>query len=156
MSQNRFAFEPLVDIGGLFTQSAALGADGTVGSRFTDKEIGKPLKLEIGSADSNMVLGAAGNEIEAFVETVEPFTVNQGFTFGTVRKHGRVYCKIASDQGATPAAVGDYVVSGAAEAIGTGDGYGKVKSGTPTKFLWRIIRVKGTGAAGTVVLVERV
>lgn len=156
MSQNRFSFQPLVDIGGLFTLSAALGADGTAPARFTEKEIGKPLKLEVASADSNYVLPAAGEEIEAFVESLEPFTVNQGFTFGTIRIRGRVWAKIGTDQGATPAKVGDYVVAGAAEAIGTGTGYGSVKTGAPSKYLWRIVGMKdGAGAAGTKVLLER-
>lgn len=141
--------------------SAALGANSS--GKFADVDVGKAVKL--GTAN-NYVLCAAGNDIDGFVNTIEPFTVNDGFSFGGVLMEGRIYAKVASDQGGTPMAVGDYVVAGAPTALGTADtgvagtepgtaGMGRVKTGAPTRRFWRCIRiVTGTGVAGDVVLLE--
>lgn len=151
MSQSQFKFQPLVDAGLVgVTISAALG---TPSVKFTDNERGKPVKLA--TAD-NYVLTTAGDEIEAFVETVEPWTVNQGYSFGTVRRQMRVFAKVGDNQGATPMAVKDLVVADVQSADGVGDSYAKVKTGTPTTFKWRVIRREGNGTAGTIVLLERV
>lgn len=150
MSQSNFKFAPLVDAGLVgVTVSACLG---TPSVKFTDADRGKPMVL--GTAH-NYVNAAASAEIEGFLETVEPFTVNQGYSFGTVRRKMRVYAKVGANQGATPMAVKDYVVADVQSADGVGDNYGKVKTGTPTKFLWRVIEREGNGTAGTIVLLER-
>lgn len=151
MSQSNFKFSPLVDAAtALFTISAALG-DTTY--KFADNDRGKPVKL---AGANNYIFTAAGDEIEAFVETVEPATVNQGYSFGTVRKGGRVYAKVGANQGATAMAVRDLVVADVQSANGAGDNYAKVKTGTPTTFKWRVISRDGNGTAGTIVLLERV
>ncbi len=152
MGQSNFAFEPLVDLGGgLFTISAALG-DGTF--KYTDNERGKPVQLKA-SAKSAYELTAAGAEIEAFVETVEPFTVNQGLSFGTIRRGGRVYAKVGANQGATAMKVRDLVVADVQLANGAGDNYARVKTGTPATFKWRAIKIIGDGTANSLVLLER-
>jgi hypothetical protein len=131
--------------------SAALGPNAN--TKFADADVGKAVKL--GSAN-NYVLVEAGDEIEGFVTSIEPFTVNNGFSFGGVVVSGRVTAEVGANQGATPMAVGDYVVADAPVALGTA-GKAQVKTGTPTKFLWRCIRVvSGTGAAGSMVLLERI
>jgi hypothetical protein len=131
--------------------SAALGPN--TNTKFADADVGKAVKL--GSAN-NYVLVEAGDEIEGFVTSIEPFTVNNGFSFGGVVVSGRVTAEVGANQGATPMAVGDYVVADAPVALGTA-GKAQVKTGTPTKFLWRCIRVvSGTGAAGSMVLLERI
>ena len=151
MSQSNFKFAPLVDAG--LVGAIISAALGTPSVKFTDNERGKPVKL---AAADNYVLTAASDEIEAFVETVEPFTVNQGYSLGTVRKGGRVYAKVGANQGATPMAVRDLVVADVQSANGVGDNYARVKTGTPTTFKWRVIRREGNGTAGTIVLLERV
>lgn len=127
-------------------------------------DVGKAVKL--GTAN-NYVLVAAGDNIDGFVNSVEPNTVNDGFSFGGVQTLGRIYAKVASDQGGVAMAAGDYVVAGAPTALGTADlaaagsepgvrGLGRVKTGTPTRKFWRCIRiVTGTGVAGDIVLLER-
>lgn len=153
MSQSKFKYAPLVDAGGIFTFSAALG-DGVV--KYTDADRGKPVKLPATNTNA-MINCVAGNEIEGFIETIEPFTVNQGFNFGTVREHGRVYAKIGANQGATAAKVGDYVVADDQLAQGSGDNYARVKTGTPTVYRWRIVSIEsGSGAAGSIVLLKRI
>lgn len=131
--------------------SAALGPNSS--TKFADADVGKAVKL--GSAN-NYVLVEADDEIEGFVTSIEPFTVNNGFSFGGVVVSGRVTAEVGANQGATPMAVGDYVVADAPVALGTA-GKAQVKTGTPTKFLWRCVRVvSGTGAAGSMVLLERI
>jgi hypothetical protein len=131
--------------------SAALGPN--TSTKFADADVGKAVKL--GSAN-NYVLVEAGDEIEGFVTSIEPFTVNNGFSFGGVVVSGRVTAEVGANQGGTPMAVGDYVVADAPVALGTA-GKAQVKTGTPTKFLWRCVRVvSGTGAAGSTVLLERI
>lgn len=131
-------------------ESAALGASS--GAPFTSKDVGKAVKR---GTVQNFVPVAGGNEIEGFVTSVEVMTVNDGFSFGGVQRGGTIQAAIGANQGATPAAVNDYVVADTPVALGTA-GLAQVKTGTPAKFLWRIIRIiSGTGAAGSVVLLER-
>lgn len=134
-------------------------------------DIGKAVVL--GSAH-NHVLASAGNDIDGFVNSVEPFMVNGGYSFGGILVEGRVEAVVGANQGATPMAAGDYVVADAQLALGTvGDNQqwttypgtppsnptgptAQVKTGAPTNKFWRCIAVlSGTGAAGSVVLLER-
>ncbi len=151
MSQSNFKFAPLVDAG--LVGAIISAALGTPALKFTDNERGKPVKL---AKLQNYVLTAAGNEIEGFVETIEPFTVNQGYSFGSVRKDMRVYAKVGANQGATPMEVTDLVVADVQLADGAGDNYARVKTGTPTTFKWRVLQREGNGTAGTIVLLERI
>lgn len=146
-----FVFTELVNDPLARIESAALGASTSTG--FTDKDLGKAVKL--GTAQ-NYILAATTNEIEGFVASVEPWSVNLGYGFGSVQRSGRVLTKVASDQGATPMAVGDLVVAGTQLAVGTAGG-GAVRTGTPTTHKWRCLRiVSGTGVAGDSVLIERI
>lgn len=146
-----FAFTELVNDPLARIESAALGASGS--APLTDADKGKAVKL--GSAQ-NYVLAATTNEIEGFLLSVEPWTVNSGYGFGSVQRSGRVLVKVASDQGATAMAVGDLVVAGTQAAVGTTGG-GKVRTGTPSKYIWRCLRiVSGTGVGGDTVLIERI
>lgn len=132
-------------------ESFALGVNAA--GKFVDADIKKPVKL---AANNNMVLCAAGDEIDGFVRAIEPFTVNDGFSFGSVQREGRVEVQVGTDQ-AGAIAVGDLVVAGAGTpALGTA-GLARVKKGTPTRALWNVIRIiSGTGVAGDRVLIERV
>lgn len=127
--------------------SAALGA--STGAPFGANDVGKAAKM---GTLQNYVPVADGDELEGFVNSVEPFTVNAGFSFGTIQRGGDMLVEVI---GATPVALRDYVVAGAPVALGTA-GKAKVKPGSPTKFLWRVTRiVTGTGAAGDQVYIRR-
>ena len=147
-------------------ESAALGANS--GGKFVSADLNKAVKL--GTAN-NFVLATNGDEIDGFVKAIEPFTVNDGFSFGGVQREGRVSAVVGANQVSTMA-VGDYVVADTQVALGTA-GAAKVRTGTafaqsgttpfgvtnstPARALWRCIRiVSGTGAAGDPVILERV
>lgn len=137
---------PLADI-----VTACLGASSS--AKFAQADVGKPVKL--GTVD-NYVLCAAGDDIEGFVDTVDIGTYNDGFSWGGVRKNKRIVAKVDAAQVST-IGVRSLVVAGASAALGTADAYPKVKSGSPTVHLWRVISiVSGTGVAGDLVLIERV
>ncbi|MCY1361249.1 hypothetical protein D9M69_479090 [compost metagenome] len=130
--------------------STKLGPDAD--TKYTDKDKKKAVKL--GSA-ANHVFCAGGDEIEGFIDSIEVATEG-GFSFGGVARGNRgfrVEAQIGVNQGATPAAVGDLVVADVQLARGT-VGLPQVKTGTPARHLWRIMSVRGTGAAGTVVVLE--
>lgn len=146
-------------------ESAALGADAN--GKFTSNDLNKAVKL--GTAN-NYVLATAGSDIDGFVKAIEPFTVNDGFSFGGVQREGRVTALVGAGQSGTMA-VGDYVVADTQVTLNTA-GAAKVKTGvafaqsgttpfavtqgTPLHAMWRCIRiVSGTGAAGDTVLLER-
>ncbi len=147
---NLFQFTPLTTTPAeLDITSAALG-DNTqqAGSEF---DIGKAVKL---GDDQNYVLCDASDEIEGFINTVSPQTVNDGFSFGGIQRRKRIMAQVGANQGAIAMAVKDYVVADAQIAFGT-KGVAQVKTGTPTTYLWRVLRVDGTGVVGDMVLLER-
>ena len=143
------------------TVSCALGA--AAASGIGQKELDKAYKM--GTAQ-NYVPCVDGDPIEAFVAAVEPFTVNQGFSFGSVQRRGRKTVQNGAAQ--AQLAVGDYVVAFTQTAIGTA-ALAQVKKATATAaaddgamfqsglFAWKVIRIlTGTGVAGDQVLIERV
>ena len=147
----KFKFNQQVDLDRADIISAALGA--AAGAAYATADIGKFVKLEANSVDANYVAVADGDDLEAHITSVEPFTVNDGFKFGSVQKNGRAWV-INADAGAV--VVGDYVVAAAQTvAIGTA-GLTKVKKGAGVAFKWRVIALKAAGAVGDEVLIERV
>lgn len=149
---SNFAFNVKVNDPFASITEAALGA--ASGDGWGDEEVGKAVKL--GPAN-NYVLCTDGNEIEAVVVSMEPNTVNEGFSFGTVQRDRRLQAVL--DVGETGVAVGALVVAGAQEAVGTQTNDNKlvVAVGAPTTYKWRVIRlVSGTGEAGDTVLIERI
>jgi hypothetical protein len=131
-------------------RSALLGA--STSAKMTDSDVGKAVKF--GGA-LNYVLCSGGNDIEAFVNSVEPFTMGNGFSFGGVQSEGWRYAKVGANQGATPMAAGDYVVADTQTTLNTA-GIATVKTGTPAKYFWRCMQImSGTGVAGDSVLLYR-
>lgn len=128
--------------------SAALGA--STSAKFVTADIGKAVKM---GALQNYVPVTSGDEIEGIVVAVEPFTVNGGYSFGSVAYAGR---KRATAGGVI--ALGGLVVSGTPVALGT-EGKAVVIAGTPTKYLWRMVRnITSPGnaaAANHEILIER-
>lgn len=133
--------------------SAALGA--STSTPLTDKDIGKAVKL---AAADNYILCADGDPIEGRVQSVETFTVNGGFGFGTVQTGDRMRAKVGSGT----VAVRDYVLAAAQSAVGTPhtDGLPLVKKVASAfteviAFPWRVISFEsGSGAVGSVVILE--
>ncbi|WP_019865143.1 hypothetical protein [Methylovulum miyakonense] len=134
------------------------------------KDVGKAVKL--GAASH--VLATAGADIDGFVNSIEPYTVNNGYAFGGILTEGRVEALVGANQGATAMAVGDYVVADTQLALGTASSAqqwasppgtapsnptgpnAQVKTGSPAKKFWRCIAIiSGTGAAGSLVILER-
>jgi len=131
-------------------ESAALGADAD--NPFVEADVGKIVKI---AASNNYILGTAGDEIEGFVKSIEPYTVNDGWSFGSVQRSGRMTVEVGATEAST-VVPGDLVVCDTQAALGTA-GLPQVQSGSPTTFLWRCIRVvTGTGVSGDTVLIERV
>jgi hypothetical protein len=149
---SNFAFnvkvnDPFADI-----TEAALGA--TTGDGWGNEEVGKAVKL--GPAN-NYVLASDGDDIEAVVVSMEPNTVNQGFSFGSVQRNCRREAVL--DAAETGVAVGATVVAGAQEVVGTQTNGNKtvVAAGAGVVYKWRVIRlIDGTGEAGDTVLIEKV
>jgi hypothetical protein len=142
-----------------------------------DKEVGKAVKL---AGDSRYDLCVAGDGIEAFVDSVNPDTLDN-FSIGSVRQNGRKTVTLDGLQ-ATPGtgvvAVGDWVVVGTMVAKGTAiaaNTYQKVCKATfqPTSEAaaltdvndlikaamtpWRVVAIlaSGTGAVGDTAVIER-
>lgn len=145
-----FVFEELVNDPPATVLSAALGA-GT-GELDSSTDIGKGVKL---STANNYIICAAGDEIEGVITSVEPWTVNDGYSFGGVQVDRRIVGTVgASDIGTLD--IGELAVADTQAAFGTAGGL-VVQSGTPANFKWRCIRhITGTGATGDSVLLERV
>jgi len=145
-----FAFNPKINDPFAQITEAQLGVAGTL---WTDKEVGKAVKL--GTAGSNYVLCSTGNDLEGVVVSLEPFTVNGGASFGSVQQDRRILA-VAGVGGVT---LGAFVVAGVQEVLGTQTLGNKpvVIAGAGVAFKWRCIRiVTGTGIAGDTVLIERV
>lgn len=167
-----FVMQPVVPLADDSTHNAALGVNAA--GKLTDKDIGKALKL---LGDSRYGVCSDGDEIEAVLLSVEPFTVNDGLGFGTIQTKERF---VATNGGAGAIAVGAYVIAAAQPAVGTA--ITPVSSGTATgvaatpvkeraepsltgnaqtltlpKFNWRVVSLLGgNGGVGTNILIERV
>lgn len=145
--------------------SAALGVD--VNTKLSDADAGKVVKL-IG--DSRYGLASDGDGIEGFLIGVQPNTVNNGFSFGTVQVKEQ---RIVRNAGAASIAVGAFVVAAAQPARGTaialvssgkytGEAAAPVRVATApelaaTVFKWRVTALLGgAGAVGAPMLIERV
>lgn len=137
--------------------STRLGAGGIVGGvggeQWTDKEVGKAVKI---GANANHVLCADGNDIQAIVDNVDSGPTNGGFTFGGVARANRGFrAKAVVGAGQVGSmAVDDLVVAAPQIAVGT-DGIAQVKTGTPAVDVWRCIQLIGDGSIGTEVIIEK-
>jgi hypothetical protein len=141
--------DPLADI-----VSTPLGVDADNG--FGETDIGKGVKL----GTTSYVPLAKDDEIEGVVAAIEPATVNDGFTLGSVQRNRRVEAVVGESVAAAPLVVGSIVVADTPVALGTA-GTLQVYIGIPTVHKWRVIRniVSAAGAGATIgdtVLLERI
>lgn len=120
----------------------------------TDKENGKAVKMN--TADSTVVLAAAGDEIFGFVSAVEPYT-DDGHSVASIT------CDVGQEAYAMDNAgglsIGDLVVSDTNVAFGTAlTTYAPVKAAAGTEagnHKWQVIETYG-GAAGDKVLLRKI
>lgn len=145
------------------SQTVRLGAGNAAGDRFDLKEQGKIVKLV---APDRYDLAAVGDEIEAFITSVEAAPQN-GYSIGGIVKENLQFVTADGLQG-TPGvgaiAFGDYVLAGTITAKGTAlAAYPKVVKATTqanvkaSPYSWRVVSlgVAGTGAVGTTIVIER-
>ena len=160
----KFIFTELVDLARVIT--ARLGAGprtlADASNNWDDKEAGKLVRQ---SAESAYNLCTVGQEIEGRVQSVDVAT-SDGWSTGGVQTHGRLEVTFDGLQG-TPGTgvlvIGDYVVASNNAAKGTAlTGPAKVvkatAAGNTLNHKWRVISLgaAGTGAVGTVGLIERI
>ena len=142
-----YIFEETVPLLPAAVDSAALG---TAADKFTDKDIGKLVKL---GAENNYVLAEDGDDIEGMVGAIAPHTVNNGAAFGSVQVRFK-HLKVRNKNGGA-LAVGATVVAAAQEALGTEQDYPTVKAGAGNLFKWRVKSLlTGNGADDTLILIE--
>lgn len=147
MAGHAFNFGQRVPRPQLAVEPAALGASSS--AKFVQNDVNKFVKLS--SAD-NYILVSDGDDIEAVCVAMEPYTVNSGFSFGSVQKK---FDGLVVTVSGTTLSVGGQVICGPQAALGTAQEYPVVKTGTGTLFKWRVKSLLGgTGAASTQVLIE--
>ena len=155
-----------------------LGTDTVANAgNYSDKEVGKPVKL---TAESRYALCAAGDLIEGVVSSVNGGSYD-GFSIGGIVSSGLkevTFDGLQATAGVGVVAVGDYVVAGTPVAAGTAlTAPMKVCKATiqpgvteaadapavndhinAAKYMWRVVSLgtAGTGAVGTVGIIERV
>lgn len=132
--------------------TAKLGS--AAGQAYTDKDTKKIVK---GGSVSNFFLAADGDELEGFIDNIDGGPTANGFVVGGVARPDtgfRVEAQVAAGV-AAPLVFGDLVVAGDQLPLGT-KGLPQVKKGTPAIWKYKVIQVRSTGAAGSLVLLERV
>jgi hypothetical protein len=142
-------------------ETARLGAGTGSANHVTDAEIGKACKF---AGDSRYDLVAVTNAIEGFITAVESYTADD-YSIGSVQTDGRkevTFDGLQATPGTGTVAAGDYVVAGTVVAKGTALTVPvkvcKATSQTPGPFAWRVVSLgsAGTGAVGTVGIIERI
>lgn len=162
----KFKFQEVIGTEGITALLGSNGTDQAPNPTYSDTEIGKIVKL---SADSRYQLAAVGDQIEGFVFSTEPATID-GYCLGTVIGSDGVKYKRVTLDGlqATPGtgtiAVGDFVVTGTVIAKGTklAEPPRVCKRTDPTTvagalaqvFQWRVVAIYGaSGTVGTQALI---
>ena len=139
----------------------------TTSAKFAQNDKGKAVVFQDGTGavagTLEAVLAGDGANIEGFVNSVEPNTVNEGFSFGGVQIVGQM--EVVRGATAVSIVVGDFVVQdGAQTALGTAQANVGVKKYTVLATdligmpLWKVTQIlTGDGTtAGDVLLIERV
>ena len=124
---------------------------------YDDNEVGKGVII----AAASYVAASKDDEIEGIVNSVEPNTVNTGFSWGGIQTKGRFIAILGASQDVV-AAVCDALVNDTPIADGTAgviQVYGTGATGFPAGpflFNWRIIRLIDGGDTGDQILIERI
>ena len=171
----KFKFKELIGAEPFTARLGVGSVNSTPANAYTDKEIGKFVKL---SGTDAYVLCAVGDPIQAVITAVESYTADD-FSIGSLDSQGRKRVLLDGSQaaGTGSIAIGDYVVCGTPVALGTA-----LTSTTPPKvrkatnqpgavpgdltaagqqalnaiFAWRLISFDSAGAVGDFGIIERV
>lgn len=138
----------LADAGVARFESEALG-DNT--GQYGTKNIGTLVKLAANSWEQV----AAGDDIGGQVSAIATHNVNDGYSFGSVKKSHRIEALVGADGETTAVTVGTLVVADVQPALSEG-GLGHIKVGAPTIHKWQVIAVTGAGAAGETALLQKI
>ena len=172
----KFKFKEQIDSADHYTTRLGSGSvSSTPANAYTDKEIGKFVKLSGTDAYS---LCSVGDPIQGIISAVETYTADD-FSMGSIVFEGRKRVLLDGSQaaGTGSIAIGDFVVCGTPVALGTA-----LTSTTPPKvrkatnqpgavpadltaagqqainaaFGWRLISFDSAGAVGDFGVIERV
>lgn len=120
---------------------------------YSDAEINKAVKI---GPVSNYLLCDDGDEIDGIIDNIDAGGTEDGFTLGGVARcnAGQRFNAVVGT-GSAKLSVDDLVVAAAQLPVGTA-GDLQVRDGTPTRHLWRVMRiVTGTGVVGDKVVIEK-
>ena len=172
----KFKMKELIDSAEYYATRLGSGSvSSTPANAYTDKEIGKFVKL---SGDSAYSLCAVGDPIQGIIWGVETYTADD-FSMGTVATEGRKRVLLDGSQaaGTGSIAIGDFVVCGTPVAQGTAltiTTPPKVRKATNqpgavpadltaagqqalnAAFGWRLVSFDNAGAVGDFGVIERV
>lgn len=172
----KFKMKELVGVEGITTRLGVGSVNSTPANAYTDKEVGKFVKL---SGTDAYVLCVVGDPIQASITAVETYTADD-FSIGTVSPGGRrrVLLDGSEAAGTGSIAIGEYVVTGAPVPLGTAltiTTPPKVRKATqqpgvtvPTTlteasqqvrnsiYAWRLVSFDNAGAVGDFGVIERV
>ena len=171
----KFKLKELVGSQPITVRLGAGSVYSTPANAYTDKEIGKFVKL---SGDSAYVLCAVGDPIQAIITGVESYNADD-FSIGSVDATGRKRVLLDGSEaaGTGSIAIGDYVVAGTPVAKDTaltittppkvrkatnqpgavpGDLTAAGKQALNSIFAWRLVSFDSAGAVGDFGVIERV
>jgi len=171
----KFKMKELVGVEGITARLGVGSVNSTPANAYTDKEVGKFVKL---SGTDAYVLCVVGDPIQASIAAVETYTADD-FSLGTVSPGGRRRVLLDGSQaaGTGSIAIGDYVVTGTPVALGTAltlTTPAKVRKATNQPgavpadltaagqqalnsiYAWRLVPFDNAGAVGDFGVIERV
>jgi hypothetical protein len=147
----KFKFKPNLEDGELIAARV-----GTASAPLGTADIHKAVTY---STDHNVLIAADGGEISSVLVAVDTTVDGDGFKLGDIQQievGSRMYAQVAT--GAPTVVAGTTLVVAAAQAArGTAQSYPLIKTGTPTIYRWIVRSIHtGSGAAGSIVVIERV
>jgi hypothetical protein len=171
----KFKLKELVGSQPITVRLGAGSVYSTPANAYTDKEVGKFVKL---SGDSAYVLCAVGDPIQAVITGVETYNADD-FSIGSVDATGRKRVLLDGSEaaGTGSIAIGDFVVAGTPVAKDTaltittppkvrkatnqpgavpGDLTAAGKQALNSIFAWRLVSFDSAGAVGDFGVIERV
>lgn len=106
-------------------------------------------------AANSYVAPAAGADIEGQIVSMEVATVNDGFSYGSVKKSHRLEVMLGANADTVNVVVGDTVVCDVQPTLAVG-GMGTVKKGAGALHKWQVIALSGAGTTGDTAIIQKV
>jgi len=119
--------------------------------QYFSRHVGALVKMTANS----FIACAAGDDIGGQIVHMEGATINDGFSYGSVKKDRRIQVIVGADGDTNAVTVGATVVADVQPDLVTG-GVGHVKVGTGVRHKWEVIAISGAGAAGDIALLQKV